>query len=64
MFDQLGGIGKLVKNKTVTIKLNLTGAPTNFVNGRPPQFTHWCHPAVAGATAHLLDRAGAKRVAA
>jgi uncharacterized protein (DUF362 family) len=62
MFDQLGGVEKLVKNKTVTIKLNLTGPPTNFVNGRPPQFTHWCHPAVAGATAHLLDRAGARRV--
>src|SRR5205809_6945979 len=27
-FDLLGGIGPLVKNKTVTIKLNLTG--TNF----------------------------------
>jgi len=27
MFDQLGGIEKLVKNKTVTIKLNLTGTP-------------------------------------
>src|SRR5689334_14794380 len=27
-FDLLGGIGSLVKNKTVTIKLNLTG--TNF----------------------------------
>ncbi|MFL6448893.1 MAG: hypothetical protein ACJ746_14580 [Bryobacteraceae bacterium] len=62
MFDQLGGIEKLVRNKTVTMKLNLTGPPTNFVNGRPPQFTHWCHPAVAGAAAHLLDRAGARRV--
>src|SRR5262245_13076335 len=27
-FDLLGGIGSLVKNKTVTVKLNLTG--TNF----------------------------------
>ncbi len=62
MFDQLGGIEKLVRNKTVTIKLNLTGPPDNFVNGRPPQFTHWCHPAVAGAAAYLFDRAGAKRV--
>jgi uncharacterized protein (DUF362 family) len=62
MFAQLGGIEKLVRNKTVTIKLNLTGPPTNFVNGRPPQFTHWCHPAVAGAAAYLFDRAGAKRV--
>jgi uncharacterized protein (DUF362 family) len=62
MFDQLGGIEKLVKNKTVTVKLNLTGAPTNKVNGRPPQFSHWAHPALAGAAAHLFDRAGAKRV--
>jgi uncharacterized protein (DUF362 family) len=61
MFDQLG-VEKLVRNKTVTIKLNLTGVASNFVNGRPPQFTHWCHPTVAGAAAHLFDRAGARRV--
>ena len=62
MFDQLGGIQKLVRNKTVTIKLNLTGSPTNKVQGRPPQFSHWSHPAIAGAAAQLFDRAGAKRV--
>jgi uncharacterized protein (DUF362 family) len=62
MFDQLGGIEKLVKNKTVTVKLNLTGPPNNRVAGRPPQFSHWAHPALAGAAAHLFDRAGAKRV--
>jgi len=62
MFDQLGGIEKLVKNKTVTVKLNLTGPATNFVNGRPPQFSHWSHPALAGAAAHLFGRAGARRV--
>jgi len=62
MFDQLGGIERLVKNKTVTVKLNLTGPPNNRVAGRPPQFSHWAHPAVAGAAAHLFDRAGAKRV--
>ena len=62
MFDQLGGIEKLVKNKTVTVKLNLTGAPTNKVNGRPPQFSHWAHPAVAGAAVYLFGRAGARRV--
>ncbi len=62
MFDQLGGIQKLVRNKTVTIKLNLTGAPTNRMGGRPPQFTHWAHPALAGAAAYLFGRAGAKRV--
>jgi uncharacterized protein (DUF362 family) len=62
MFDQLGGIERLVKNKTVTVKLNLTGSPSNRFAGRPPQFSHWAHPAVAGAAAHLFDRAGAKRV--
>jgi uncharacterized protein (DUF362 family) len=62
MLDQLGGIENLVKNKTVTVKLNLTGPPTNFVAGRPPQFSHWAHPALAGAAAHLFDRAGARRV--
>jgi uncharacterized protein (DUF362 family) len=62
MFNQLGGIEKLVKNKTVTIKLNLTGAPTNRMQGRPPGFTHWANPKVAGATAYLLGRAGAKRI--
>lgn len=62
MFDQLGGIEKLVKNKTVTIKLNLTGAPTNRLNGMLPQNTHWAHPSIAGAAAYLFGRAGAKRV--
>src|SRR6516162_6838256 len=28
MFDQLGGLGRLVAGKTVAIKVNLTGAPT------------------------------------
>ncbi|MEI9974698.1 MAG: hypothetical protein WDO73_23200 [Ignavibacteriota bacterium] len=27
MFDQLGGLGKLVSGKTVAIKINLTGSP-------------------------------------
>jgi len=27
MFDQLGGLEKLVRNKTVTIKVNMTGPP-------------------------------------
>ena len=27
MFDQLGGIESLVRNKTVTVKINMTGSP-------------------------------------
>ncbi len=60
MFDQLGGIETLVKNKTVTIKLNLTGAPTNRMAGRPPGFTHWANPAVAGAAASSVRTRGSQ----
>lgn len=30
IFDQIGGIGSLVKGKTVAVKLNLTGNPARF----------------------------------
>jgi uncharacterized protein (DUF362 family) len=62
MFDQLGGLEKLVRNKTVTIKLNMTGGPTNRLNGAAPGLTHMVHPKVVAATAYLMGRAGAKRV--
>lgn len=62
MFDQLGGLGGLVKGKTVTVKLNLTGSPGLRFEGRPPGVTHYAHPRVAGAVAHLMGRAGARRV--
>jgi uncharacterized protein (DUF362 family) len=62
MFDQLGGLEGLVRNKTVTIKLNLTGAPSERVRGLAPALTHYTHPKLVGATAHLMGRAGAKRV--
>lgn len=62
LFDRLGGIQKLVRNKTVTIKLNLTGEPSNRMGGRAPQFTHWTHPGLAGAAAHLFGLAGARRI--
>src|SRR5262249_38626719 len=62
MFDQLGGLAKVVKGKTVTIKLNLTGDPGLRVMGKPVGLTHYTHPAVIEAFLHLLDRAGARRV--
>ncbi len=62
MFDQLGGLEKLVRNKTVTIKLNMTGAPSQRVNGLAPSLTHYVHPKVVGATAYHLGRAGATRI--
>jgi uncharacterized protein (DUF362 family) len=62
MFDQLGGLPKLVRNKTVSIKLNLTGGPGNRVNGMAPGLTHMVNPKVVAATVYLMGRAGAKRV--
>jgi len=62
MFDQLGGLDRMVRGKTVTIKLNMTGSPALRVDGRPPGVTHYVHPKLVGATAHLLGRAGARRI--
>ncbi|MBI4891441.1 MAG: DUF362 domain-containing protein [Acidobacteria bacterium] len=62
MFDQLGGLGGLVNNKTVTVKLNLTGSPGLRFQGRPLGNTHYTHPRTALAFAHLLGRAGARRI--
>ena len=44
MFDQLGGLPGLVRNKTVTIKMNMTGGPRNRLNGAAPGSLTWCTP--------------------
>lgn len=62
MFDELGGLGKLVRNKTVTIKLNLTGSPALRLQGKALGLTHYSHPKHVLAMTALLDRAGAKRI--
>jgi uncharacterized protein (DUF362 family) len=62
MFDQLGGLHRMVAGKTVAIKLNLTGGPDNRLNGMPVEMTHWAHPEVIGAVVHLLGEAGARRI--
>jgi len=62
MFDQLGGLPKLVRNKTVSIKLNMTGSPADRLNGAPRGVTHTVHPKMVAATAYLMGRAGAKRI--
>jgi uncharacterized protein (DUF362 family) len=60
MFDQIGGIGGLVKGKTVAMKLNLTG------DGRFERYsageTHWVHPKVVGALTAVFGKLGARRV--
>ena len=62
MFDQLGGLGKFVKGKTVAIKINLTGAPTYRLGYLPLGDTHYTSPEVIAATVHLMGKAGAKRI--
>jgi uncharacterized protein (DUF362 family) len=62
MFDQLGGLGKLVKGKTVAIKVNLTGQAYYRLGYLPAGRAHWNHPQTIGATVHLLDKAGARRI--
>jgi uncharacterized protein (DUF362 family) len=62
MFDQLGGLAPIVRGKTVTIKLNLTGSPGLRFMGKPLGVTHYTHPKLVGATAHLMGQAGAKRI--
>jgi uncharacterized protein (DUF362 family) len=62
MFDQLGGLDKLVRGKTVAIKLNMTGPTTDKLNAMPNQMTHWVHPQVIGSLVSLLGKAGATRI--
>jgi uncharacterized protein (DUF362 family) len=62
MLDQLGGMGRLVKGKTVTIKLNLTGSPNYRLGYRPAELAHWTHPRVTTGVMHLLAKAGAARI--
>ncbi len=61
-FDLLGGIGSLVKAKTVTVKLNLTGTDFTPVFKRPVGESYMTHFSTALALTGLLIEAGARRV--
>lgn len=62
MFDQLGGLGRLVKDKVVAIKINLTGSPTYRLGHYRLEDTHYTHPQVIAAAAYLMSQAGARRI--
>lgn len=62
MFDQLGGLGRLVKGKTVAVKINMTGSPQQRLGTTPAEFAQYTHPAVIGHVVRLLGEAGAVRV--
>ena len=59
-FNQIGGIDKLVRGKTVALKLNLTGNPAKFP--LTPDLPYRTDPSSVAATVHLLAKAGARRV--
>jgi uncharacterized protein (DUF362 family) len=59
-FDKIGGIEKLVRGKTVGLKLNLTGNPARFP--LTPNLPYRTDPGTVASTVHLLAKAGAKRV--
>ncbi len=62
MFDQIGGIGSLVKGKTVAMKVNMTGNPDVRAGFIPIEKMVFTHPDVICATVHLLSLAGASRI--
>jgi len=62
LFDQLGGLSRIVRGKTVAVKINMTGHTTDITSGMPLGMTHWVHPEVIGNTVHLLGQAGARRI--
>jgi uncharacterized protein (DUF362 family) len=61
-FDQLGGIGRLVKDKTVTVKINLTGSKFDPILGRPVGESFITHPTTVMAMTAAFFAAGARRV--
>jgi uncharacterized protein (DUF362 family) len=60
MFDQIGGLAPIVKNKTVALKLNLTGNPARFPV--KPDLPYRNDPATVLAACQLMARAGANRI--
>ena len=60
--DGIGGLGSLARGKTVTIKINMTGAARE-VGGLPASRTYHVHPHVVAALCAALDQAGARRIA-
>ena len=60
-FKDIGGIRKLIANKTVTIKINVTGGPGKLAE-LPGYRTYQTHPHMLAAVCAALHDAGAKRI--
>ena len=59
--DLIGGIGDLVRGKTVTVKLNLTGK-IQMTCGKPAHRTFHTHPGITAALCAALADAGASKI--
>lgn len=62
LFDQLGGLAPLVRNKTVALKVNLTGSTRERVGAVPAERAQYTHPVLIGAVVRLMGDAGARRI--
>ena len=62
LFDQIGGVQSLVKGKTLTVKVNLTGNWTTKTYTLPPMETVFTHPIVVLAACSLFSGYGARRI--
>jgi uncharacterized protein (DUF362 family) len=62
MFDQIGGIGSLVKGKTVAVKVNMVSNPDIRAGFIAIERMTYTHPDVIAAAVHLMSRAGASRI--
>lgn len=60
--DLIGGIDKMVRNKTVTIKVNLTGMQWKPFGGLPAYESYQTHPNTVAALCAILHDAGARRI--
>jgi len=60
--DLIGGVKPLVENKTVTIKINLTGMEWKPLFGLPAYETYQTHPATVAALCAIFHDAGARRI--
>jgi uncharacterized protein (DUF362 family) len=60
--DLIGGIDRLVRNKTVAVKVNLTGMEWKPFAGMPAYESYQTHPHTLGALCAILNDAGARRI--
>ena len=58
--DHCGGLGKVVKGRTVALKLNLTGNPARFPV--KPELPYRSDPGTVLALCQLMAKAGARRI--